>query len=383
MTQALPQQFEQFSEARRAGFLRAKQIKENGGRIAGTFCTFTPSEILDAAGFVSVSLCGTSGETIPAAEAHLPKNLCPLIKSSYGFAVSDKCPYTYFSDLIIGETTCDGKKKMYELLGDLKKVYTLHLPQGTDHDYALEMWLWELRRFIAFLEREYGVSVTPEKLRAAAVARNEERRARCGLMELQKLSPPPMRGHQLFKALEGAGFRFSHDEVVSSLTTLTRDVRAAYDRGERPFPDGVRRILVTGCPIGGVLDKTVGVLEEQGGAVVCFENCSGIKAACRMVDTDAEDILTAIAERYLRIGCPVMTPNPIRAEHLTQLAREYRADGVVEIVLPSCQPYGVESRQIRRLCGELGLPCLQLETDYSPADAGQLTTRLSAFLEML
>ena len=90
----LPEQFDEFADARKAGFLRVKALKEKGGRVAGVFCTFTPTEILDAAGFVSVSLCGMSDETIPVAESHLPKNMCPLIKSSYGFALSDKCPYT-------------------------------------------------------------------------------------------------------------------------------------------------------------------------------------------------------------------------------------------------------------------------------------------------
>ena len=132
MAYELPARFAEYNEARQRGFLTVKKVKEDGGRVAGIFCTFTPLEILDAAGFLSVSLCGMSGETIPAAEAHLPRNLCPLIKSSYGFALTDKCPYTYFSDLIVGETTCDGKKKMYELLGRLKPVYTLHLPQGLD-----------------------------------------------------------------------------------------------------------------------------------------------------------------------------------------------------------------------------------------------------------
>jgi benzoyl-CoA reductase/2-hydroxyglutaryl-CoA dehydratase subunit BcrC/BadD/HgdB len=128
MSYSLPEKFEEFADARKAGFLRVKEVKEKGGKVAGIFCTFTPVEILMAAGFTAVSLCGMSPETIPDAEAHLPKNMCPLIKSSYGFAVSDKCPYTYFSDLIVGETTCDGKKKMYELLGRIKPTYILHLP---------------------------------------------------------------------------------------------------------------------------------------------------------------------------------------------------------------------------------------------------------------
>ena len=173
MAYELPPRFAEYNEARQKGFLTVKKVKEDGGRVAGIFCTFTPLEILDAAGFLSVSLCGMSGETIPAAEAHLPRNLCPLIKSSYGFALTDKCPYTYFSDLIVGETTCDGKKKMYELLGRLKPVYTLHLPQGLD-GCALENWTAELRRFIAFLEERFGVSVTDKALREAARARNQE-----------------------------------------------------------------------------------------------------------------------------------------------------------------------------------------------------------------
>ena len=258
MEQQLPAKFQEFGEARKAGFLRVKQLKEQGGRVAGTFCTFTPLEILDAAGFTAVSLCGMSQETIGAAEAHLPANLCPLIKSSYGFAVSDKCPYTYFSDLIVGETTCDGKKKMYELLGRLKPVYVLYLPRGWE-GYALDMWTGELRRFMAYLEERFGVTITDEALRDAARQRNAERRALPDLMAVQKLSPPPAFGQQLYTAL--------------------------------------------------------------GGAVVCFENCTGVKAALQMVDADAPDIVRAIAARYLDIGCAVMTPDTNRMALLRLLER--------------------------------------------------------------
>lgn len=113
----LPSTFEEFNEQRKAAFIRVKDYKQAGNRLIGFLCSYTPLEIIDAAGAASVALCGTSDEVIPEAEKVLPANLCPLIKSTYGFAYSQKCPFTYFSDMIIGETTCDGKKKMYELLG--------------------------------------------------------------------------------------------------------------------------------------------------------------------------------------------------------------------------------------------------------------------------
>ena len=379
MNYTLPEKFEEFGDARKAGFLRVKQVKENGGKVAGVFCTFTPVEILEAAGFTSVSLCGMSPETIPAAEAHLPKNLCPLIKSSYGFAVSDKCPYTYFSDLIVGETTCDGKKKMYELLGRIKPTYILHLPQGHDSD-PVTVWTAELRRFIKFLEEKFDVAITDEMLREAARKRNLERKINLKLMAMQRQDPPPMSGMQMYQALEGTGFVFTHEERVAKIEDLIHTIEETADPEANR---GCKRILITGCPIGGVLPKTIGAIEANGGVVVCHENCSGIKAAFQMVDTEAEDIVKAIAERYLEIGCSVMTPNAKRMELIPKLVEEFKIDGIVEVDLQACTPYCVESFQVRQVAEQLGVPYMSVETDYSQSDSGQLSTRIEAFMEML
>ena len=379
----LPAQFEAFTQARKEGFLKAKAIKEAGGHIAGTFCTFTPCEMLDAAGIHPVSLCGMSDEPIPAAERDLPKNLCPLIKSSYGFAVSDTCPYTYFADLIVGETTCDGKKKMYELLGRFKDVYVLQVPQGIDRSYAEDMWAEELRLFHRVLEEKFHVTITDEALREAAVLRNQLREARTELMELQKLDPPPFAGLELYRIMDGLGFSFDLRDNLEKLTRMTAQLRADYDAGARPVPPSRKRILVTGCPIGGVLEKTVKVVEENGGVVVCFENCGGIKPTRYLVDTQARDIISAIARCYLNIGCAVMSPNLRRMELLPQLVEEFQVDGILEIELQTCHPYTVERGEIKRLASSLGIPFLAVDTDYSHSDMGQLTTRIAAFIEML
>lgn len=379
----LPNHFAEFDQARQDGFLKAKEVKEKGGRIAGTFCTYTPCELLDAAGLYTVGLCGMSEEPIPAAERDLPKNLCPLIKSSYGFAVSDKCPYTYFSDLIVGETTCDGKKKMYELLGQLKDVYILHLPQCADRPYAEAMWLNELQRFREALEKKFNVTITDEDLRRAAAFRNEIRQAQTALMELQKLAPPPFSGLGLYKILESVGFSFDLAESLKKLREIAEQIKKDYAAGVRPVLLSAKRILVTGCPIGGVLQKTVKVIEENGGVVVCFENCGGIKPTRYLVDTEADDILQAIAQRYLNIGCSVLSPNKNRMALLPELIQEFQIDGVIEIDLQDCQPYTVERTTVRHLVSSLEVPFLALETDYSQSDLGQLTTRIAAFIEIL
>lgn len=379
---SLPKKFEEFAEARRNGFIKVKEFKEKGEKVAGIFCTFTPLEILDAAGIHAVGLCGMSNETIVDAEADLPKNLCPLIKSSYGFAVSDKCPYTYFSDIIIGETTCDGKKKMYELLGKIKDTYIMQLPQGIDREYAGEIWKNELIRLIKTLESKFNVEITEEKLRKAAALRNRQRKLYNELFELGKLNPPAIKGYDIYKVIEGSGFSFDIEDNCQKLREIIDNTKKAYSEGARPVDPSAKRILITGCPSGGVLDKVVSSIESSDGVVVCFENCGGIKPVRYLVDENTEDIIGAIADRYLSIGCSVMMPNPNRMKLLPELIEEFKADGVIEIILQACHTYNIESKTIKNLVNDAGLPYMAIETDYSQSDLGQIKTRVSAFIEM-
>lgn len=382
MDNKLPKDFESFSDARRQGFLRAKEIKDRGEKMVGIYCTYTPKEVIYAAGAYPVSLCATNDETIPAAEKHLPKNLCPLIKASYGFAITDKCPYMYFSDLVVGETTCDGKKKMYELLGEIKDTHIMNLPH-TKNDLALEFWKKEIEILIKKLEEKFGVEITEEKLRESIKLCNEERKILKEFYSLGKLVPPPIAGYDIYKVLDGANFTFDKKEQNEKVKSMIKELKETYRKNECKISKTAPRILVTGCPIGGVYEKIVKPLEELGAVVVAFENCSGVKNLEELVREDIDPI-DALAQKYLNIPCSIMSPNKGREELLDELIEEYKVDGVVEIVLQSCHTYAVETYKIRRLVSKnKELPYIALETDYSKSDFGQIKIRMEAFLELI
>ena len=383
----LPEVFEEFNEQRKKSFVTALEMKEKGIPFVGAFCTYLPQEIPMAMGASVVGLCSMSGETIPEAEKDLPRNLCPLVKSSYGFAKTDKCPYFYFSDLIVGETTCDGKKKMYEMLGEFKPVYVMELPNSQSPD-ALELWKKEVIKFKEKLESHFGVTITDEQVRQAARIKNAERAALREFYELMKLKPAPMLGQDLYKVLYGATFKFDKEAIPGEVHALVERIKAEYEAGGEDSPRvklaGRPRILVTGSPIGGVTEKVIRALEDNGAQVVVFENCSGAKAVDEDVDVDAPDIYEALARRYLNIGCSCMTPNPNRIKLMGRLIDVYQVDAVVDVILQACHTYNVESYKIRRfVTEEKGIPYLSLETDYSTSDVGQLNTRMAAFVEML
>ncbi len=378
----LPEIFEGFSEARRNGFIAAKKFKEQNRPMIGTFCTFMPQELPLSIGAATVSLCATSDEPIAEAEKDLPRNLCPLIKSSYGFGKTDKCPYFYFSDLVVGETTCDGKRKMFELMGEYKPVHVMQLPHNPIQDLAHEMWKGEIIKLKELLESQFDTTITTEQIKEAIVLKNRERKALKEFYALGKLNPPALSGMDILKVLYGTTFKFEKEDTIRELTELTEKVTTEYEAGQ--VLDVKPRILITGCPIGGVTEKVVKAIEDNGATVVFYENCMGAKAVEDLVDENNDDVFDALAEKYLKIGCSCMSPNDQRFSLLDRAIDEYHVDAVVEVVLQACHTYAIETTNIKRFVnGKKNKPYISVETDYSTSDVGQLNTRMAAFIEML
>ncbi|MBI4835392.1 MAG: 2-hydroxyacyl-CoA dehydratase [Planctomycetes bacterium] len=355
----------------------AQSAKAHDKKIVGIFCEYTPREIIMAAGGVPVCMCGGSNQTISAAEEDLPSSLCPLIKSSYGYAKLKANPFLEMSELLIGETTCDGKKKMFELLAQRKKMYVMELPQKSDDPDAFKHWHAEIVKLKEYLEKELKTEITDCKLKEAIRVMNEERRLRRKVAELATEKIPLLSGLQILNAkslISGMPEDFRMYEKILSGKSACPDERRGLSRP---------RILVTGVPMPHEAEKVMKIIEDAGGAVVVQESCTGIKPIEEDV-RETSDPLLAIAEKYFHIPCSVMTPNKRRLDLLDKLIKQYKVQGVIELVWQGCHTYNVESVLLEKhVKGRHKLPYLKLETDYSPSDSGRLKTRVQAMLEMV
>lgn len=377
----LPENFVTYDEARKAGFMKMKELKEKGARTAGIFCSFVPVEILMAGGVVNASLCASSEQPIPAAETKLPRNLCPLIKASYGFALTDTCPYFYFADLIVGETTCDGKKKMFELLNELKETYVMQLP-AQRNERGLDLWKKEIIALKEKLEDFYGIQITEEDIKKAIRLKNRERKAMLRFMELGKLYPSPISGYEISTVSDSLGFNFDMEDRIRRVEERTEEVLKDWEENYKGKTSKRPRLLITGCPNGGVRDKIIKTVEEMGADVVAFDSCSGTREKVEEVD-ETMPVFDALAKKYLNINCSVMSPNDSRQGYIKEMIHDYQVDGVVEIILQSCHTYNIEAHFVKRTVEAEGIPYLMIETDYSKSDQGQIATRLEALLETL
>lgn len=361
-------------------FIKAIRFKEDGGKAIGVYCAFTPKEIIAAAGAMPITLCAGSDKTIPDAENHLPRNLCPLIKSSYGFALTDTCPYFHEVDIILADATCDGKKKMFELLSNIKPLYLLQLPQTSKTDESLQYWIAELYRVKSILEELTGTAITDSLLSEKIRLYNCLRKAVNAVFELNTGKFPLVYGREICNIISMSGYEIDIEWRIEEIKSAIRIIR----QRESQFGSSVSdkpRILLTGCPT--TNQKVLDAIEDGGGIVVAMENCGGLKTTGDLVN-ESEDPVTALAKKYLSTACPCMSPNAKRFEILKNIIENHHIEGVVELTWHACHAYNIEAYSVNRFVTDtFGIPYLHIETDYSQNDSGQIRVRVGAFLEMI
>lgn len=366
---------------------RIVEEREAGTKIVGTFCLFVPDEIIFAAGADRIILCGGKNETISVAEEYLPRNLCPLVKSSFGSIVNKgclgikSCPHFNLVDLVVAENTCDSKKKMYELLVDYIPTYVIDLPQKPDSPEALNYFLAELNKFKGAMEQLTGIRITDEQLNREIKSSNETRKLFSRLYELRKKDPPAISGLSMLKILQKQYF-LSPDELKKALKMLIREVEQEKEDKKLVNRERMPRIMVSGCPMAGGNTKVPDIIESKGGIIVAEESCTGTRSFWDLVDEEKDPML-ALAERYIKIPCSCMSPNDRRIENILELAREFNIDGVVYYTLQFCHGYNIEKYKVQQALKKEGVPMLAIETDYGDSDVEQIGLRVDAFLEML
>lgn len=367
--------------------LRIKELmdaKAEGRKIIGTFCVFVPEELSLAVDAVQVGLCSGADAGTELAEKVVPRNTCALIKSFLGFKMAHICPFTEACDMIIGETTCDGKKKAYEAFAEMAPLYVMEIPQRKEKsDYKL--FKSELLRFKAELEKLTGKTITAENLKKGIKIANDKRRALQRLNKLRAANPAPISGRDSL-LINQVSFYDDPIRFTSSINTLCDQLEERVAAGEGIVSAKTPRLLLSGCPMAVPNWKLPYVVESSGAVIVGEESCIGTRNTRDLVDESGESVeemLDAICERYMKIDCACFTPNNERLENIKKLAKDTNADGVLHYSLMFCQPYTHEAFKVEKTLKEAEIPMLAIETDYSMEDIEQLKTRVEAFVEML
>ncbi|QXE90069.1 double-cubane-cluster-containing anaerobic reductase [Geomonas subterranea] len=358
--------------------------KQGGKPVIGTFCVYVPEELVIAAGGICIGLCGGAQGSIADAEKILPRNICPMVKSAFGFKVGKICPYFQVVDLVYGETTCDAKKKTWELLDRYVPTHVMEIPQ-MKRERDKRLWLDEVKDFKAAVDRITDTVADFDAVAAGIKTINAKRFALQRLNALRHHNPSPISGKDML-LIEQIAFYDEPVRFAQKVHELCDELEQRIGNGIAVAPASTPRIMVSGTPMALPNWKLHHIIESAGAIVVNEESCIGTRYYKDLIDegaTDLEQQLERLTERYMKIDCSCFTPNDDR---IAQVLKEYEAsgaEGIIDYCLQFCHTYNIEAVKLREACEARGIPFMSIETDYSPDDVGQLQTRVEAFLEQI
>ncbi|MBN2041949.1 MAG: 2-hydroxyacyl-CoA dehydratase [Spirochaetes bacterium] len=358
--------------------------------VIGIYCILVPEELIYAAGAIPVRLCAGCYDASQFSEDFLPRDSCPLVKSSMGLSVQSGLKVFDMCDAVIIPTTCDSKRKLGEELSAYKNVWMLEVPHIKDAEYSKRIWIeqmWALKSRLEKFKTPDGRKcgkITPGGLKKAvkdiAIAQYEMRK----LLDIRKSADPVIGGRQAAAVANS----YAYAPVREWTKALNRLNDELYEKAGKESEDADKpRIFIAGSPMIFPNLKIPDLVEEMGGVVVINESCAGdryIYDPVGSIEYSLREQLTAIASRYMApCICPSFAPNDDRLLMVRRMAEDYAVDGVLYHVLKGCIIYDFEIRRVEQKLKEMGIPLVRIETDYNPEDLEQLRTRVEAFIEML
>lgn len=356
----------------------ARQLKkETGKKVIGYTCSYTPEEVILAAGAHPMRLFGTK-QHISLADSHLQSYCCSPVRGILEEGLSGRVNVL---DGMVFPHTCDSMQRLSDIWR-MNIPFGFHLditlPVKLDTASAKDYMMDVLEKFRVDLAAKLNVEISDEALQKAIATTNAIRRSIGEIYDLRNRHPELLPGDDLY-AIVRASMIMDRERLATLLPETAAELKKQA-AGAKSAP--VKRILLAG----GMCNQPdiYGMIEEAGGGLVWDDFCTGARYFAGPVDAGSSPI-SAIGERLMnRIVCPAKHADlDSRGKHLAKLAKEKNAAGVIFLLFKFCDPHAFDYPYIKAHLDEAGIPLMAVEMDDSLPAGGQLKTRFEAFLEML
>lgn len=348
-------------------------------RRVGYLCSYTPVELLNAAGVKHVRLFKAGNpETVAAGELYTQSVFCDFSKSFIGGFKAGDPLYTSI-DKLYNFHTCAALKRASEVVEQFVPTKLLNLPKLRDSEASRNFFRDEIVDFKNDLETLTGHPLAEGDVRDQIVLYNKLRTLLKDISALRKREHPPLTGKE-FLELVRAYYYVPAEQLLPVYEDIYRQLSAVPDRSE----NGRLRIMIAGSVVGDGDRRLLDIIEDELGLqVVVEDHCTGLKPFYHTI-REQDDPFRALADGYLdQAPCARMKTLEDNVAFSGKLAREYNADGVLYVYLKFCSCYGVTKKGFLDHFQQQDIPVLDISSDYSESDHGQLKTRIEAFVEVL
>jgi benzoyl-CoA reductase/2-hydroxyglutaryl-CoA dehydratase subunit BcrC/BadD/HgdB len=351
----------------------------------GTMCIQIPSEIIYALDGVPIRLCNGFYTDDEIGSDLLPQKSCPLVKASVGHLASKNLSDK--PDMIYSPTTCDQKTKAGATIESFGyEVVDVDFPRTKESEISREYFRRSIRNFSMDLSVKMGKKLTRKSLQKSISKIGYAQTLYHKLSEFRKNRDVPILGNDMF-LVTNAFFFDKIDNWIMACEKLVSELEQRVAEKVHVAGKVSPRIVYTGSPPIFPNYKIPLIIEDSDAIIVADETCSSNRMFNDRVAVDewfVNDMIDSLADKYLKAcTCPVFTKNDDRIRRIIELVKSHKADGVIYQAFAGCTVYELEQRSVLEAMEREGISILYLESDYSPSQQGQLSTRVEAFVESL
>ena len=356
---------------------RAEEFKVQGKKVLGYLCLFAPPEIMASAGVLPYRLRGDLKEPVTRAHEFVEPFGCAYVRNLFDQDLKGKFD---FLDGLIMSHSCDMVQRIYGIWTLNRKLpfhYFVNVPH-TLKPWSKEFFKRELVLFREKIEDFSGTKISDDQLRNTIAEYNRCRGLLRRLYGLRKEDPPRVSGTETLRVMV-AGMGIPVEEFTGLLEDVIAEVSS---RSERP-PQKAARLMVYGS----VCDDSslVQLVEENNAYVVIDDTCIGTRSFMQHVPQTADPLDGLVEAYFSSFLCPRTDRGAEggRLRYIADLAKEYRADGVIMYIYSYCDPHKFDAPDVHDVLKKEGLPSLIIDDDYTLTNLASIRTRVQAFVELL
>jgi benzoyl-CoA reductase/2-hydroxyglutaryl-CoA dehydratase subunit BcrC/BadD/HgdB len=323
---------------------------------------------------------GGDHHAVEASIAYVDRWLDTFYRAQIGYGVSGEDPYYKVLDALFVPITDANNRALSDALAYHTNidVFPFGIPHAKSED-GRQYYLHGLRKIIHKLEQITGIDLTEERLAEAVAQCNRERELLREISQMRKSDQTPISARD-FVMINHASMLVDKAALIENLALLVEELK-----GAEPLAINGPRLLLTGSTLAMGDHKIIELIESSGGNVVVEEFDEGIKPHRNTVKANG-DLLNALSEAYFmdRVAPAWFRPGNERLDYLIKLAKDYAVDGVIWYQLMYRESHKMQSYYFPEMLRKAtGLSMLTLESDYDPAETGQMSTRIETYIESI
>ena len=360
----------------------------NDGKLAIAYtCYHIPEVLLNLDNCFSVRLRAPRTGSMDIATYYMSSFLCGYSKAILERGIEGG--YNFLSALI-GSETCSEMNRTYEhfellnLVPNDKFFVTFVDSPFKIEKHTVKHYANQLRvKVLDKLQEVYGIDTSDEALRKAVEEHNEICRLITEIGEYRKEENPRITGYE-FHVLCVATYCCPKYLILDKLRETAEELKTREHDAKKNYR---AKIVVVGSEMDDP-DFTK-LIEDSGALVVADRFCFGsLPGREEIILNDEDDVLTQIALHYMKTSqCPrYMSHEKVqgRRDYVKELVDKYHADGVMYEQIKFCEYWGYERALASYvMSGDYGVPTSAVDRQYTASAAGQLRTRVQAFVESL